>query len=361
MIFIWVLFFLMRKSEVLLFYDENTKIAELLTTIIPKLPVSLNGEPIRDVLKSVKEKMEEMGFFIRPNFYLGIEYSCCMGTGNISIPFWDTNPTIRKLYLEAGKSIFSIDELPAVIWHEIGHAFCYLYKLYRTRPFRRIFNVKGHFFNTYPSRDYFKKKPWSREYVNLTGDHYAQKHPDDDFAETFATIMVMGRKWRKAYRFKPVAMMKLEWTENVIKKLKRKPPVVENDPSIKVRPVEEFNIPLYKFLGLSPRKYIKNATGYIDPYLIKIFSKNPKKEKLYIPLSEVIKSERRLLTERISKATDVKKEVISDILKKFSIRGDELGLFVKKRDMEKKMIELVSLVSALAESYKNKRDFIIGE
>ncbi len=348
----------MRASEFLLFYEENTKKAELLTTPISRLPVSLNGEPLQGVIKSVKEKMEEMGFVIRPNFYLGVEYSCCMGTSNISVPFWDTNKLIRELCIEAGKTLFSIDELPAVIWHEVGHAFCYLYKLYRARPFRRIFNVKGHFFNTYPSKDYFKKKPWSREYVNLTGDHYAQKHPDDDFAETFATVMLLGRKWRKVYRFKPGAMVKLEWTENIIKKLKRKPPVVENDPSIKVKPVEEFNIQLYKFFNLSPKKYIKKATGYIDPYLLKIFSKNPKKEKLYILLSEVIKNEKRLLTERISKATDVKKEVISDILKKFAVRGDEIGLYVRKRELEKKMIELISLVSALAENYKTKGIFI---
>jgi hypothetical protein len=350
----------MRKAEVLLFHDENTRKAELLTLPLSKLPVTLNGEPVGGVLRAVKERMEEMGFVIRPNFYLGVEYSCCMGTGNISIPFWDTNETLRELCLEAGKTLFTLEELPAVIWHEIGHAFCYLYKLYRTRAFRRVFNVKGHFFNTYPSRDYFKKRPWSREYVNLTGDHYAQKHPDDDFAETFATVMVLGKKWRKVYRFKPGAYMKLEWTEGIIKKLKRKPPVVENDPSIKVKPLEEFNIPLYKFLGVSPRRYIKNATGYLDHYLTKIFSKNPKKEHLYLPLSEVIKNERRLLVERISKATEVKKEVISDILKKFSVRGDEIGLFVKKKDLEKKMIELVSLVSALAEGYKHKGNFMIG-
>lgn len=349
----------MRKSEFILFYEENTRKADLLTSPLCRLGVNLNGDPVGSAIRGVREKMEEIGFRMKPVFYIGVEYSCCMGTANISVPFWDTDTTLRELYLQAGGSLFSEEELPAVIWHEVGHAFCYLYKLYRNRSFRRVFNVKGHFFNTYPSKDYFRKKPWSREYVNPTGDHYAQKHPDDDFAETFATVMLLGRKWRQEYRFKPGAMRKLEWTEGIIKKLRRKPPIIENDPSIKTKPLEEMNISLSQFFNLSPKPFIKKAGGYIDPYLLKTFSRNPKKEKLYIPLSEFIKNGRRVLTERISKSTGIQKVVLSDILTKFSMRGDILGLYVRKSDYEKKLIELVSLITALVENYRNSGRFAI--
>ena len=42
--------------------------------------------------------------------------------------------------------------------------------------------------------------------------HYAQKHPDEDWAETFA-VWLEGGPWRRRYRDWQVALAKLEYVD----------------------------------------------------------------------------------------------------------------------------------------------------
>lgn len=348
---------MIRKSALLLFYDENTRKAELLLTPLKNLGVKITDGLLGECLRRVKERMEEEGFVIRPRFYLGTEYSCVMGTANISLGFWDADEILRDLYYTATGVRLSREDIVAVIWHEVGHAFCYMYKLYRISSFRRIFGVKGNFFQTYPQRNYYRPNPWSKNYVNLTGDHYAQKHPDDDFAETFAAVMLYGRKWRSFFRGKPGALIKLRFVEETIRNFKRKPPVVDPDCDSLPDNVESMDITLSSFLHLSPRRYIKRAEGYIDPLIKKVFKKVTKRSNGMIGLEDFIKRYKRVLVDRISKTTGVKRGVVMDVLRKFEERGTALELGLKREEELKKLLELTSVVSSLAERFKERGRF----
>jgi len=50
-----------------------------------------------------------------------------------------------------------------------------------------------------PYNEEYLPTPFSMSYVRHTPAWYAQKHPDDDFAETFAVWLDPESDWRKAY------------------------------------------------------------------------------------------------------------------------------------------------------------------
>ena len=79
--------------------------------------------------------------------------------------------------------------------HEAGHAFNYAYALYRTPEWRDLF---GPFRRPY--RDDYRPVPFSRRFVRHIAGWYAQKHPDEDFAETFAVWLTPRSQWRKRYQ-----------------------------------------------------------------------------------------------------------------------------------------------------------------
>ena len=47
---------------------------------------------------------------------------------------------------------------------------------------------------------FYHPQPFSRSYVVNLDDWYAQSHPDEDFAETFAVWLTPGLDWRDALR-----------------------------------------------------------------------------------------------------------------------------------------------------------------
>jgi len=70
----------------------------------------------------------------------------------------------------------------------------YAYQLYKSAEWRDLF---GPFRRSY--RDNYRPIPFSRKYVRHMAGWYAQKHPDEDFAETFAVWLTPRSQWRKRY------------------------------------------------------------------------------------------------------------------------------------------------------------------
>lgn len=226
--------------------DFNEKI---LNTRVNKLGLSLKGSTIENCIGELFDQLEESKIKLRPKFYLSDGYGTCEGTANIGVAFWDIDNHLQMLGASYLGELYDIWDMRMVLRHEVGHAFCYSYKLYRRREFRKIFNVQGHFFNTYPMHDNFKKNPWSHDFVNPCGDHYAQKHPDDDFAETFATLLDPRTNWRRAYKHRRGALEKLAYVDSLIQELRAKPVLAKNDPDKVYGPIEEVTSTVREFFA----------------------------------------------------------------------------------------------------------------
>src|SRR5678809_762616 len=93
------------------------------------------------------------------------------------------------------------------------------------RPPRSTLDRSSAASDVYKRQDY-RPEPFSRRYVRHLPGWYAQKHPDEDWSETFAVWMTPGLDWRAEYGGWPVAAAKLHYCERTMQALRDRDPVV---------------------------------------------------------------------------------------------------------------------------------------
>jgi hypothetical protein len=360
----------MRRSRELLFNADTQKL-ELLLTPLNRLEVSIEQSYFAEAIRIARADLKRLRIrALEPYFYLSTGYGTVAGTTSIALGFYDCTDLLSELNRELRGFQYNHDDMLNLVRHELGHAFSYAYKLYTRKDFRKIFNVKGNYFRTYPVTDRYVQRvnPWSRDFVNPSGDHYAQKHPDEDFAETFTVLMQPRYNWERAYRNYPGALKKLRFVKKLIEELGRQPPLVSQAP-YDFEPLSDFKMTLAQFFRLrSTRPYRKKATGFIDPDLLDLFWRpapilrnNRKRERDYVHADNFIRKHKRDIVTQASRWTGVSDVVVKDLLDKCSARSHALGLWVRKDRREAKLVEFTSFVSyrcalyALNESYMNGR------
>ena len=352
----------MRRSRSLLFGPTTAKL-ELLQTPLSRLPLSVEDGPAGAALLQIRAdlKRTRLGKF-EPYYYLSTGYGTVEGTTNIAVGFYDTHPLIRELHREYRKWLYSPEEILATLRHEIGHAFCYAYKLYRRKDFRDTFNVRGHFFRTYPVTNRYVERanPWSRDFVNPMGDHYAQKHPDEDFAETFSVWLTPHHNWRREYRRYPGALKKLAYVDNVIRELRRSEPEIENDTTLLDEQIAGMRMTLAHFLKASVRRYRREATGFVDADLRKLFLRYPSRnglQRTYQAADDFIHEYRPFLINRVGAWVKADPLAAKDLLDKCQYRARELRLVLHRKDRERKLVELACYVSLRCTLYDSTGSF----
>ena len=103
----------------------------------------------------------------------------------------------------------------------MGHVVNYAYVLYEREDWTKQFGSM-----TQPYVEEYRPEPFSRRHVRHLAGWYAQKHPDEDWAETFAVWMTPGLDWRAVYTQWPDALAKLDYCDRVMTEINRRDPVV---------------------------------------------------------------------------------------------------------------------------------------
>ena len=135
----------------------------------------------------------------------------------VAIPFYLAHPRLERLErtqmleVEGGTPEWCMK----ILRHEAGHAIDNAYRL-RTR--RRRQQIFGPSYMEYP--DYYTPKPYSKSFVLHLDSWYAQSHPDEDFAETFAVWLNPDSDWRTRYVDWP-ALKKLEYMDALMSDVAR--------------------------------------------------------------------------------------------------------------------------------------------
>jgi hypothetical protein len=357
----------MRRSRDLLFNTDTQKL-ELLLTPLKRLGLSIEGSLLEEPVRLALADLRRVGIKkLEPYFYISTGYGTVAGTTSVALGFYDFNPLLRELNRETRGFEYSFDDLAALVRHELGHAFSYAYKLYRRKDFRQMFNVRGNYFQTYPATNRYVERanPWSRDFVNPGGDHYAQKHPDDDFAETFSVWLRPRYNWRRSYRRYPGALRKLEYVDFVVHELRRQEAAINQKPC-PFEPLDEFSLTVRQFFKVrSTRLYRLKATGYIDPDLLELFWQSPaqrdlrRRRRAYVLADNFVRKEKRNIVAQVSRWTGADEQVVKDLMDKCSSRARALDLWVRKDQREKKLVEFTSYVSyrcalyALNDKYLN--------
>ena len=343
-----------------LLFNRDTKKLEVLTTPVNRLGLSLRTSLVQPQIAKLLARLKRRGIKLQPRFYLGEDWGCVSGTSNIEIGFYEADTLLKDLNKEIRGWKNDTRKIDYLLRHETGHAFCYAYRLYKKKEFRKIFGVKGKFFDSYPATDRYKPHPWSRDFVNPNRDHYAQKHPDEDFAETFGVWLSLPYDWKKIYRTRKGALAKLRYVEDIVGHHGDKPPLVPYDPDKLDVPVEAISRTVAEVLEAPLTRYRKKATGFIDPHLKKIGRYRVRSnDPGSIPLADVITARRKFILEALVRNTKVTAAQASFLINKMQVRSRTLNLSVPLARMDKCLIDIVSLATTLATRFASKGSLII--
>jgi hypothetical protein len=187
----------------------------LLDLRLRDLQLSLEGSPVADCIAKLHGELEARGLVFRPHFWLGEEWFTPDGVPGIAVPFYLVHPRLARLEqtqmleVEGGTP----DWCMRILRHETGHAIDNAYGLRRRERRRKLFGKPS-----VPYPDYYTPKPYSKRFVLHLDMWYAQAHPDEDFAETFAVWLSPDSNWRERYAGWP-ALKKLLYMDELMTEL----------------------------------------------------------------------------------------------------------------------------------------------
>jgi hypothetical protein len=176
---------------------------------IRDLGLTIAGTRLEPVINEFRAELAGCGLTkVVPRFHLSTEWGVPFGTVVIGIPFYLARPELTELHGEEVGHIegFNHTDILRYLRHEMGHVLNYAYKLYDLEAWVKLFGSI-----TQPYREDYRPQPFSRRFVRHLPGWYAQKHPDEDWSETFAVWMTPGRDWRADYAQLPTALAKLEF------------------------------------------------------------------------------------------------------------------------------------------------------
>ncbi len=189
---------------------------QLLNTRVGELELR-PSDTLRDCLIGLRHELVANHIAFFPNFYFGQEpWGCIDRTGSIEIPFYLANNELRRI-AEKHYVAYSKEEIMMILRHETGHAVNYAYKLWIGSQWKKLF---GKFQQPYPRFYHFisNSKDFVRYLHYIGHPHYAQRHPDEDFAETFAVWLDPSSKWKWNYRSWPGALEKLRFVDRMFRR-----------------------------------------------------------------------------------------------------------------------------------------------
>jgi hypothetical protein len=205
----------------------ETERRELLGRTISDLGLSIAGTRVERLVERLHGELAAHALAFRPPVYLSDQWGCPDETPLIGVPFYLADARLERLEAEQSGAVEGDDEAMRYLRHEAGHAFNYAFRLYERTGFAERFGDYSR-----PYAEHYRADPLSRDHVRHILGWYAQKHPDEDFAETFAVWLTPGLDWRLEYDGWG-ALAKLEWVDGVMRALSLQAPtsplVTEDD------------------------------------------------------------------------------------------------------------------------------------
>jgi hypothetical protein len=186
---------------------------QLLGRRISDLGLAIQGTRVEQLVARLYAELAERGLRFRPPVYLSDQWGCPDGSPLIGVPFYLADPRLERIEAEMAFAVEDDAEAMRYLRHEAGHALNYAFLLYERDDWQETF---GKFRRPY--RERYRANPFSRAHVRHILGWYAQKHPDEDFAETFAVWLTPGLDWRQEYEGWP-ALRKLEYVDRLMREI----------------------------------------------------------------------------------------------------------------------------------------------
>jgi Putative zinc-binding metallo-peptidase len=335
---------------VLEFEKTPSDVRDLLGKRISQLGLRLEGSPVERYVHQLYRELDRKGLGkFRPVCYLTDEWGCPDGQPVIGIPFYLAEPRLARLE-RAMNDLEDEREIMMYLRHEAGHAINYAYRLYATPEWRRLF---GPYNRRY--RDRYRPVPFSRKFVRHLAGWYAQKHPDEDFAETFAVWMTPRSNWRVRYKGWP-AFAKLRYVDRAVRRMRDlDPPVSTGDFDITVA---DMKLTVGQFYKRWVRTNGAAVNVALETDLGDLFIKPGRRRRNIRPAAEMLEEHRMVLTDKITYWTGVKRPIVRALVERV-IRTcrDQKLLAITGRESAY-LVELTAYGTTLAMNYLTRGRFV---
>ncbi len=317
------------------------------------LGLKIEGTDLETIIAGFTAELHRAGIVrVRPRFYLSTEWGVPFDTVAIAIPFYLARADLLNYHTGRGGHVEGAGraDILRYLRHEMGHVINYAYQLYEMEDWVRHFGAI-----TQPYLEEYRPEFFSRRFVHHLPGWYAQKHPDEDWAETFAVWLTPGRDWRHEYAELPEALAKLRYCDALMAELKERDPIV-TDEDLDEDAAE---------LPLTLEQFYQTAEGEAEPIpgldgaLRTIFGEE--KEAADVPGEPAAPLLRRLapaLMTSVYQWTGHFPERTRRLVHRLADRAEELQQVYPKERETAVAVELTALVTALAINYVQRGSYL---
>lgn len=284
------------------------------------LRVGIQGTWLEGMIDRVRDELARRHVSLKPHFWLSDEWFCPKGIPGVAIPFFLAHPRLKRLEqqqmfeVEGGTKARCIK----LLRHELGHAVLNAYGLHRRRDWQEVFGK-----STEPYPDAYLPDPFTKDYVQHLDDWYAQSHPEEDFAETFAVWLKPGSNWRKQYADWP-AIEKLRFVEQLMAQ------VGPSAPKVRSREcpdsLSRLRMTLGEYYAEKRERYSVGSSDLYDRDLMRLFTRPEEANGVGQSAAQFLRRHRKTIRERVARCTGEFQYTLDEVLEDMRGRCRELGL-----------------------------------
>jgi len=292
---------------------------ELLQLRLKDLPLKIEGTALETHIDQLKRELAGRGLNFPLHFYLSDEWFTPDGEMSMAVPFYLAHPRLERLEkaqmlaVEGGEHEWCM----RILRHEAGHVIDNAYKLRLRRQRRRLFGSP-----TSPYPEFYAPRPYSKSFVMHLDPWYAQSHPDEDFAETFAVWLTPESNWSSRYAGW-LAIRKLEYMDQLMRSIVGRTPLL--DTCEEVDPLRRINRTLRYHYRKKRAHYGVDHPAFYDRDLRKLFSDSPEHAG-HMTAAQFLGRIRRPVRKIVADWTGIYQYTIDRVLEDIIVRCRELKL-----------------------------------
>jgi hypothetical protein len=311
------------------------------------LKLSIAGTDLEEAIDRLYGELEVRGIRFRPHCWLSQEWFSPDGVPGIAIPFYLAHQRLARIERRFMREVEGGNRnwLMRILRHEAGHAIDSAYRLRRRRHWRKVFGPAS-----LPYPDTYRPRPGSRRFVQHLGAWYAQAHPTEDFAETFAVWLKPRSAWRREYRGWP-AFAKLEFIDALAAEIgDSRPKVIDRT---RIEDIAEEACTLREHYEDKLARYRMPRRSGADELLLKVFTPAPHSRSA-AKAASVLRELRNPLRQQIVRSGAFSEYLVHQVLRLMIERCEGLNLYIRGPRRELRP-NLLWVIARLAESHEERQ------
>jgi hypothetical protein len=320
---------------------------ELLGLRLCDLKLEIRGTELERGIERLYRELAMREIRFRPHCWLAQEWFSPDGIPGIAIPFYLAHPRLVRLERRFMREVEGGNRnwLMRILRHEAGHAIDTAYRLRRRSRWRAVFGPAS-----LPYPDAYRPRPGSRRFVQHLGAWYAQAHPTEDFAETFAVWLKPHSPWRREYEGWP-AYAKLEFIDTLAEEIGPSKPLVSDRSTIEDVTRETRTLRQHYEKRLEQQRFPRRSGA--DELLLKVFTAVPR-GRARPKAASVLREMRNFLRQRVVGSGAFSEYLVHQVLRLMIERCEALNLYLRgsRRDLKP---HVLWVISRLAESYEERQ------